>query len=227
MLAFAAERGEAFAKVNRTACWLGRKPPAELANHGYFQRQRRKCFGMLVQQVRTCSPPFRCRQDSRVISADEHRIDPAALVSAERGRPARALKRRGFRPTSWACRFTRPDARRHAGTSAVATVRHHEQVKRCPAPRRDHRPSLQARTCDFRAREIIGARPSVRSRGAGQRKDAPRVASSPTTSSARCGRTRPGDFTINALYYDPQTQELLRLSTAAFEDLAAKRLRDR
>ena len=83
MLAFAAERGEAFAKINQTACWLGRKPPAELANHGYFQRQRRKCFGMLVQQVRTCSPPFRCRQESRVISADEHRIDPAALVSAE------------------------------------------------------------------------------------------------------------------------------------------------
>ena len=142
-------------------------------------------FGRIVNRVRDMfAPRSVVVKNPRVISADEHRIDPA-LVSAEARATCEALKRRGFQA------YIVGGAVRDLMLGVtpkdfdVATDATPEQVKRC-----QRRAVIIGRR--FKLVHVIFGREIIERSRARASARTPRVASSPTTSSARCGRTRPG-----------------------------------
>lgn len=158
----------------------------------------------------------------RILQKSEHRIDPA-LVSWEAKRTCEALQRRGFKA------FIVGGAVRDLllGVTPkdfdVATDATPEEVKRC-----QRRAVIIGRR--FRlvhvifGREIIECSTFRALESAGQRKDASGRVISDNVFGEMWEDAARRDFTINALYYDPSTEELYDYHHG-FEDIAKKRVR--
>lgn len=158
----------------------------------------------------------------RVIAREEHGIDPS-LVSIEAKKTCEALTRRGFKAyiVGGAVRdlllgVTPKDF-------DVATDATPEQVKRC-----QRRAAIIGRRFQIVhvifGREIIECSTFRALEGAGQRKDAAGRVVSDNVFGEMWEDAARRDFTINALYYDPETEALYDYHRG-FEDIAAKRLR--
>ncbi len=158
----------------------------------------------------------------RVIMPEEHGIDPA-LVSVEARATCEALKRRGYEAyiVGGAVRdlllgVTPKDF-------DVATNATPEQVKRCQRRAVIIGRRFQLVHVIF-GREIIECSTFRALEGSGQRKDATGRVVSDNVFGEMWEDAARRDFTVNALYYDPQTQTLLDYHNG-YEDLEAKRLR--
>ncbi len=158
----------------------------------------------------------------RIIQKEEHGIDPS-LVSWEAKRTCEALKRRGYQAyiVGGAVRdlllgVTPKDF-------DVATNATPNEVKRC-----QRRAVIIGRR--FRlvhvifGREIIECSTFRALEGAGVRKDADGRVVSDNVFGEMWEDAARRDFTINAMYYDPATEELYDYHRG-FEDLSKKRLR--
>ena len=161
-------------------------------------------------------------REPRIITRDEHGIDPE-LVAWQAKRCCEALQKRGYRAyiVGGAVRdlllgVTPKDF-------DVATDATPEEVKR--AQRRAIIIGRRFRLVHvIFGEEIIECSTFRALEGAGQRKDATGRVVSDNVFGEMWEDAARRDFTINALYYDPQTQELFDYHRG-FEDLAAKRLR--
>lgn len=161
-------------------------------------------------------------KEPRIITKAEHRIDPE-LVSWEAKRTCEALQRRGYKA------FIVGGAVRDLllGVTPkdfdVATDATPEEVKRC-----QRRAVIIGRR--FRlvhvifGREIIECSTFRALESAGQRKDASGRVISDNVFGDMWEDAARRDFTINALYYDPATEELYDYHHG-FEDLSKKRVR--
>lgn len=161
-------------------------------------------------------------KEPRIITKAEHRIDPE-LVSWEAKRTCEALQRRGYKA------FIVGGAVRDLllGVTPkdfdVATDATPEEVKRC-----QRRAVIIGRR--FRlvhvifGREIIECSTFRALESAGQRKDASGRVISDNVFGDMWEDAARRDFTINALYYDPATEELYDYHHG-FEDIAKKRVR--
>lgn len=180
-------------------------------------------FDSIVNRVREMfAPRSVVVKTPRVIKESEHGIDPS-LVSAEARATCEALKRRGFEAyiVGGAVRdlllgVTPKDF-------DVATNATPEQVKRCQRRAVIIGRRFQLVHVIF-GREIIECSTFRALEGAGQRKDATGRVVSDNVFGEMWEDAARRDFTVNALYYDPQTQELFDYHNG-YEDLKAKRLR--
>lgn len=180
-------------------------------------------FSRLVNRVRDMfAPRYEIVKTPRIIGRDEHGIDPS-LVSVEARKTCEALQRRGFKAyiVGGAVRdlllgVTPKDF-------DVATDATPEQVKRCQRRAVIIGRRFQLVHVIF-GREIIECSTFRALEGEGQRKDATGRVVSDNVFGEMWEDAARRDFTINALYYDPQTEELFDYHKG-FEDIAAKRLR--
>ena len=165
-------------------------------------------FGRIVNRVRDMfAPRSVVVKNPRVISADEHRIDPA-LVSAEARATCEALKRRGFQA------YIVGGAVRDLMLGVtpkdfdVATDATPEQVKRC-----QRRAVIIGRRFKLVhvifGREIIECSTFRAIEGAGQRKDATGRVVSDNVFGEMWEDAARRDFTVNALYYDPSSETIV------------------
>lgn len=181
-------------------------------------------FDHLVNRVRDmfATPRSAIVKTPREITPEEHGIDPA-LVSMEARATCEALKRRGYEAyiVGGAVRdlllgVTPKDF-------DVATNATPEQVKRCQRRAVIIGRRFQLVHVIF-GREIIECSTFRALEGAGQRKDATGRVVSDNVFGEMWEDAARRDFTVNALYYDPQTQMLLDYHNG-YEDLKTKRLR--
>lgn len=180
-------------------------------------------FSRLVNRVRDMfAPRYEIVKTPRIIGKETHGIDPS-LVSVEAKKTCEALQRRGFKAyiVGGAVRdlllgVTPKDF-------DVATDATPEQVKRCQRRAVIIGRRFQLVHVIF-GREIIECSTFRALEGEGQRKDATGRVVSDNVFGEMWEDAARRDFTINALYYDPQTEELFDYHKG-FEDLAAKRLR--
>lgn len=161
-------------------------------------------------------------KEPRVIPASVHRIDPS-LVSVEAKKTCEALQRRGYR--AYIVGGAVRDLLRGATPKDfdVATDATPEQVRRCQKRAVIIGRRFQIVHVMF-GREIIECSTFRALEGAGQRKDSTGRVLSDNVFGEMWEDAARRDFTVNALYYDPKTEEVFDYHNG-YEDIKRGYLR--
>ena len=181
-------------------------------------------FNRIVDRVRDFFQPTKHEvvKEPRVIPASVHRIDPS-LVCVEAKKTCEALQRRGYR--AYIVGGAVRDLLRGATPKDfdVATDATPEQVRRCQKRAVIIGRRFQIVHVMF-GREIIECSTFRALQGSGQRKDSTGRVLSDNVFGEMWEDAVRRDFTVNALYYDPQTEEVFDYHHG-FEDIKRGYLR--